>query len=138
MTSDTQHLSDSELSASLSDSDDESDNGLNSPVTKKQKGDAPKSGSLFPSADDTVISYEKVRAVKWARWDELCESKDGELYFPKGGDGLSRTKWENLTMEYEPTLTRADLKDKHIVELGAPGGAASGVSAGAVGAPPAD
>jgi len=118
MSTETQHLSDSELSASLSDSDDGSDNGLNSPVTKKQKkGDAPESGSLFPSADDTVMSDEQVRATKWAKWDELCESKNGELYFPKGEDGLSRTKWEDLTMEYEPTLTRADLKDKHIVEL---------------------
>ena len=107
MSTETQHLSDSELSASLSDSDDGSDNGLNSPVTKKQKkGDAPESGSLFPSADDTVMSDEQVRATKWAKWDDLCESKNGELYFPKGEDGLSRTKWEELTMEYEPTLTR--------------------------------
>ena len=118
MATETQHLSDSELSGCLSDSEDGSDNSLNSPVTKKQKkGDAPEYGSLFPSADDTVMSDEQVRATKWTKWDELCESKNGELYFPKGEDGLSRTKWEDLTMEYEPTLTRADLKDKHIVEL---------------------
>eukprot|EP00966_Prymnesium_polylepis_P212946 4931824-Prymnesium_polylepis.1 len=94
MTSDTEHLSDSELSASLSDSDDESIYR----VTKKQKGDAPESGSLFPSVDDTVMSDEQVRATKWARLDELCESRNGELYFPKGEDGLGRRKWEELTL----------------------------------------
>ena len=115
--SDTQHLSEPELSNSLSESDSD-DESIGSPVTKKQKkGDAPESGSFFPSADDTVMSDEQVRATKWAKWDELCESKNGELYFPKGEDGLSRTKWEELAMEYEPTLTRADLKEKHIVQL---------------------
>ena len=112
------HVSEAELSSSQSEASDDESINSGSPVTKKQKkGDAPKSGSLFPSADDTVMSDEQVRATKWAKWDELCESKNVELYFPKGEDGLSRTKWEELTMEYEPTLTRADLKDKHIVEL---------------------
>ena len=110
MTTETQHLSDSELSdvsKSLSDSDDGSDNESDAPVTKKQKkGDAPESGSLFPSADDTVMSDEQVRATKWAKWDGLCEIKDGELYFPQGEYGKNREFWEDRTIEYEPDVQR--------------------------------
>eukprot|EP00966_Prymnesium_polylepis_P153714 3549713-Prymnesium_polylepis.1 len=110
MATETQHLSDSDSELSdnsniLSDSDNESNPA--SPVTEKQKVAAPEYGdnSLFPSADDTadaVMSDEEVRAVKWAKWDEKCEFKNGQWYFPKGEDGKSREFWEDRTIEYEP------------------------------------
>eukprot|EP00966_Prymnesium_polylepis_P232034 5368000-Prymnesium_polylepis.1 len=110
MSTDTHHISDSDLSSS--DSDGESHSGSpvtkkqkkgdapesGSPVTKKQKGDAPESGSLFPSADNAVMSDEQARAIKEEKWNELCEFKNGEWYFPKGDDAMTRAKWEELTM----------------------------------------
>ena len=49
--------------------------------------------------------------------DENCEFKNGQWYFPKGEEGKSREFWEDRTLEYEPEVKRADLKDNHIIEL---------------------
>eukprot|EP00966_Prymnesium_polylepis_P022472 517143-Prymnesium_polylepis.1 len=78
MATDTQHFSDSD---ELSGSDSDNESNPPSPVTKKRKVDAPESGdkSLFPSADDTtdtVISDEEVKAIKWAKWNALCDFKN--------------------------------------------------------------
>ena len=51
-----------------------------------------------------------------AKFDDYCEFKNGEWYFPKGEDGKNREFWEKLTINLFGD-TRADLKDKHIVEL---------------------
>eukprot|EP00966_Prymnesium_polylepis_P259117 5984670-Prymnesium_polylepis.1 len=84
MATETQHFSDSDELSEDSNILSDSDNGSDppSPVTKKRKKtDTPESGdkSLFPSADDTtdtVMSDERVRATKWANWNELCDFKN--------------------------------------------------------------
>eukprot|EP00966_Prymnesium_polylepis_P185133 4290978-Prymnesium_polylepis.1 len=61
---------------------------VNAKKRKKTGCDAPESGdkSLLSSVDDTmgtVVSDEQVRAIKWSKWNELCDLKNGEWYFPK-------------------------------------------------------